>query len=86
MKCVLCGGELRHETVTFSYEDGEMHILVEHVPADVCSRCGERMYAPEVTDALLRLARQQSEHVRTVQIPVYDFSKAAAAQEGRASG
>lgn len=77
MKCIFCGGELRHEIVTFSYEDGEMYILVEHVPADVCSRCGERMYAPEVTDALLCLVRQQSEPVRMVQIPVYDFSQAA---------
>jgi YgiT-type zinc finger domain-containing protein len=51
MKCVWCGGELKHDSVTFSYEDYETYMLVEHVPADVCLQCGEKLSSPEVTDA-----------------------------------
>ena len=29
MKCVFCGGELQKDSVTFSYEDNEIYILVE---------------------------------------------------------
>ena len=75
MKCVFCGGELKHTTVTFSYEDHEPYILVEHVPADVCSKCGERLYSPEVTDTLLRFAKQQIKPSKMLQVPVYDFDE-----------
>ena len=34
MKCTFCGGELKKTTVTFSYEEDEIYILVEHVPAE----------------------------------------------------
>ncbi len=59
MNCAFCGGELKKSTVTFSYEEDETYILVEHVPAEVCAKCGERLYAPEVTDTLLQFANTQ---------------------------
>jgi hypothetical protein len=43
------------------------------VPADVCERCGEKMYAPEVTDELLKIARQQLKPARKIEVPVYEF-------------
>ena len=76
MKCVFCGGTLRQEDVTFSYDEDDMHILVEHVPAEVCTRCGEKLYAPEVTDALLQFAKQQFQPVKVIQVPVYEFAEA----------
>ncbi len=75
MKCVFCGGELQTNSVTFSYEENETYILVEHVPAEVCPQCGERLYTPEVTDALLQFTKQQIEPVRVIQVPVYEFTK-----------
>ncbi|MCP4403306.1 MAG: type II toxin-antitoxin system MqsA family antitoxin [bacterium] len=76
MKCVFCGGALKHETVTFHYEDDETYLLVEHVPADVCSHCGERLYAPEVTDALLNVRHERMKPTKVIQVPVYDFTDA----------
>lgn len=78
MKCAFCGGELKKKFVTFSYQDSESYILVEHVPAEVCSQCGERLYSPEVTDALLQFAKRQGEPVKLIEVPVYDFSEAVA--------
>jgi HTH-type transcriptional regulator / antitoxin MqsA len=77
MKCVFCGGELKHDTVTFHYEDDETYLLVEHVPADVCSHCGERLYSPDVTDALLNVRHERMKPTKVIQVPVYDFTDAA---------
>ena len=74
MKCVFCGGTLRKGLVTFSYEDEKSYMLIEHVPAEVCPLCGEKLYSPEVTDALLQVAKRQGEPVRVIQVPVYDFT------------
>jgi len=50
MSCVLCGGKIESREVTFVYdEDGEC-FLVENVPAEACTRCGEKTYSPQVTD------------------------------------
>ncbi len=75
MKCVFCNGELKKDFVTFSYEDGEKYILVEHVPAEVCQKCGEKLYMPEVTEALLQFAKQQTEPMKIIQVPVYEFTE-----------
>jgi HTH-type transcriptional regulator / antitoxin MqsA len=73
MKCVFCGGELQKESVRFSYEDDEKYMLVEHVPADVCQQCGERLYAPEVTDTLLEFAQHKATPTKVIEVPIYDF-------------
>jgi len=73
MQCTFCGGEAVKETVTFTYEEADKYIFIEHVPADVCERCGEKMYAPDVTDELLRIARKELEPARKIEVPVYDF-------------
>ncbi|KFN37756.1 hypothetical protein KN63_08365 [Smithella sp. F21] len=73
MRCPFCGGDAVKEIVTFTYEEENKYIFIEHVPADVCERCGEKMYAPEVTDELLNIARQQLKPARKIEVPVYEF-------------
>ena len=75
MNCTFCGGELRKTTVTFSYDEDEAYILVEHVPAEICLRCGEKLYTPEVTDALLQFAKQTVKPSKMIHVPVYDFTE-----------
>lgn len=77
-KCVFCGGLLKRETVTFHYDNDEMYMLVEQVPAEVCQQCGERLYTPEVIDALLRIARQKTEPIKILSVPVYNFVESLA--------
>ena len=73
MQCTFCGGRTVTEIVTFTYEENDKYIFIEHVPADVCERCGEKMYTPEVTDKLLRIAGRKLEPVKRIEVPVYDF-------------
>ena len=54
--CVLWR-ESEKKLTTFSYEEDDKYLIVENVPAEVCTKCGEKMYSPEVTDELLKFAR-----------------------------
>jgi len=74
MRCVFCGGETRKKCVTFSYEEEGKYFFVENVPAEVCERCGEKTYSPEVTDELLKFAKEQFAPVKKVEVPVFDFT------------
>jgi HTH-type transcriptional regulator / antitoxin MqsA len=74
MKCVFCGGTMVKRKVTFSYDDDEKHLIVEHVPAKVCKECGEKVYSPQVADELLRFANNEFEPVKRIEVPVYDFA------------
>ena len=76
MKCVFCSGETTKMTVTFSYEEGDKYFLVEHVPAEVCERCGEKTYSPDVTDELLKFAKNKFKPVKKLEVPVFDFAEA----------
>ncbi|OHB90036.1 MAG: hypothetical protein A3D13_00100 [Planctomycetes bacterium RIFCSPHIGHO2_02_FULL_40_12] len=73
MKCVFCGGKLKKENVTFTYEDEDKYLFVEDVPAEVCTSCGEKTYSPSVTDDLLRFARNEFQPARTIEVPIFNF-------------
>jgi len=45
-KCPVCGGELMHKQVEKLLRGGA-HTAVVRVPAEVCLRCGERLYSQE---------------------------------------
>ncbi len=60
--------------VTYTVEHGGKFYLVEHVPARVCARCGEKTFSPEVTDQLMRFAKNEFKPRRTIQVPVFDFA------------
>jgi HTH-type transcriptional regulator / antitoxin MqsA len=74
MKCGFCGGKTIKAEVTFTYEGEGRFLIVEHVPAAVCLRCGEKTYSPGVTDELLRFARAEDRPTRKIEVPVYDFA------------
>jgi len=75
MKCVFCGGKLKNESVTFTYEDGDKHLFVEDVPSEVCTRCGEKTYSPSVTDDLLKFVKNEFQPVRTIDVPIFNFAE-----------
>ncbi len=74
-KCVFCGGKVSEERVTFVHDEDDKYFFVEHVPAEVCIQCGERTYAPEVTDGILNFAKHRVKPVKTIEVPVFDFAE-----------
>lgn len=75
MKCVFCGSKTKKSKVTFVYEDEDKYLLVEGVPAEVCTKCGEKTYSPEVTDKLLEFAKNRFKPERIIKVPVFNFKE-----------
>jgi YgiT-type zinc finger domain-containing protein len=75
MKCAFCGGSVERKMVTFSYEEDDKYLFVENVPAEVCTKCGEKTYSPEVTDQLLRFAQDDVKPAKIIKVPVFDFAE-----------
>jgi YgiT-type zinc finger domain-containing protein len=74
-KCPFCGGELEERVVTHpqSYQ-GKVYIL-ENVPAEVCSQCGEMLLRPEVLEKMQQLVWSGVAPKRTTQVPIYDLAE-----------
>jgi YgiT-type zinc finger domain-containing protein len=79
VRCVFCGGKLENRRVNFTHEQNGKYLVVENVPAEVCTKCGEKVYSPEVTENLLSFARQEFKPVKKVMVPVFDFAQRARA-------
>jgi YgiT-type zinc finger domain-containing protein len=73
-KCVFCGGNAVSKKVTFVYESEDRFFFVKHVPAAVCTKCGEKTYAPKVTDKLLNYAKREIKPVKIEKVPVFNFA------------
>ena len=73
-RCTNSGGQTHHELVTFNYQEDDRFMLIENVPAEVCEKCGERTYTPEVTDALLNFAKKNSEPAKFIEVPVFNYA------------
>lgn len=77
--CEYCDGFLgdNKKLVTVYHHRGASHFIFEHVPAQVCSRCGERYFSAKVVREMDRLMLEQSPHSPTVSVPVIEFTLAA---------
>jgi HTH-type transcriptional regulator / antitoxin MqsA len=73
VNCLFCNRQLFSKNVTFVYEHGDDLFLIRDVPAEVCTACGERTYAPEITDEIMRFARRRFEPVQQIEVPVFDY-------------
>lgn len=74
-RCPFCGGELKRETVTYpqAYQ-GKIYIL-ENIPAEVCSQCGEVLLRPGVLEEMQQRIWSGETPNRTIPVPVYDLAE-----------
>lgn len=74
-RCAVCGGELRSTTITHEERRTNNLYLFQHVPAQVCSVCGEVWIEEATLQEIDRLIRE-GEPTRKVETPVYDLAVA----------
>lgn len=77
--CEYCDALLdgSEKLVTVYRHRGASHFIFEHVPAQVCSRCGERYFSANVVREMDRLMQAKPPHSSTVSVPVIEFTLAA---------
>ena len=73
--CHVCGStESREEFVDDVFHFNGKHVLVEHIPAKVCARCGEKTFSRETTEKIRQLVHGESEPVRAVSMDVFEYA------------
>jgi len=77
--CEYCDGSLdgREKLVRVYRHHGDSHFIFENVPAQVCSRCGERYFSAKVVREMDRLMKEPSVEAPRISVPVIAFNLAA---------
>ena len=69
--CQVCGGTAaRNEFVSEVLTVDGRRVLVEHIPAQVCERCGEPTFSRETTERVRRLVHE-ARPAKTVSLDVF---------------
>ena len=73
MKCSIngCPGEYEQREVVHTVRQGNRIIVIDHVPAEVCTICGDVLFTPETVRRIKQLRHTAAPPTRTV--PLYDF-------------
>ena len=74
MKCSFkgCPGEYEAKTIVHTARrDGKL-IVIDHVPAEVCSVCGDALLEPDTVRRIERLLQEKRNPAMTV--PLYEFA------------
>lgn len=77
VRCENCRGRLQRRVVTIDLRRGRTLVVVDHVPAFVCSQCGYKEFAPDVVDRLQRAVRLRGRSRRTVRVPILESDSVA---------
>ena len=73
MQCQVCRqGSTERSTTTITLERENTTLIFKHVPADVCSNCGEAYVDAETTANLLKIAEQEIQ--KGVQVDIREYA------------
>lgn len=72
-KCEYCGGALVDRRVVMHRMVKGRHVIIENVPAGVCSRCGTRFYAAGVLKSVEAAIHGRRKAEREVRVQVYSL-------------
>ena len=74
-KCHVCGSAAaKSEFVSEVLEVDGQRVLVNHIPAQVCTRCGEAAFSRETTERIRLLVHGAGRPVRTVPLDVFELA------------
>ncbi|GFE69964.1 hypothetical protein CFPU101_25740 [Chroococcus sp. FPU101] len=72
--CHFCGSEEAHQVlVDETFRINGKLVLVEKVPAEVCSRCGEVIFCAEMAEKVRILVQGQTEPTRAIKVDVFVY-------------
>ena len=65
MGCQVCGStEAKPKQVIEVFDIGGRRVLVESIPAQVCTRCGEATFSRETTERIRRMVHGEGKPVQ----------------------
>ena len=74
MKCSIvgCPGEYEERAIVHTVRHEGQIIVIDRVPAEVCSLCGDVLLRPETVRRIEELLRKRSRPARTA--PLYEYA------------
>ena len=69
--CEYCGGSIIEKRVTLHRKVKGNYVLIENVPAGVCTECGTRYYAANVLKLIEESLRGHRQAEREIVVQVY---------------
>jgi YgiT-type zinc finger domain-containing protein len=74
MKCSIqgCPGEYEERMIVHTVQPGGEVLVFDHVPAEVCSVCGDTLLAPNTIRHMEELLKEKIEPERMV--PLYEYA------------
>ena len=74
-KCHVCGStEYREEVVNEVFQIDGKPVLVEKIPAQVCTSCGEEIFSRETTEKVRLLVHGKAKPIKSVQVDVFAYA------------
>lgn len=70
-RCYFCKGKVEARRIRHVHEWGEQIYILENVPAEVCTQCGEQYFAPETVRRFDAIVEGGEKSRRKLQVPVY---------------
>jgi YgiT-type zinc finger domain-containing protein len=73
MKCSIegCSGQYQRRKITHTVRHKGRVVVIDHVPAEVCSVCGDVLLKPETVRRIETLLRTEAHPTSTV--PLYEY-------------
>lgn len=71
--CEYCDGSIVEKRVTLHRKARGQYVLIENVPASVCTQCGTRYYAANVLKTIEESLRGRRQAEREALVPVYSL-------------
>ena len=74
IKCSMtgCQGEYEERLIVHTVKHQGQIIVINDVPAEVCSICGDMLFTPETVRQIERLLQMKTHPAKTV--PLYEFA------------
>lgn len=73
--CPICGStSAKASFVSEVFTIDGRRALVEHIPAEVCGRCGEATFSAETADRVRRVVHGEGQPQGTITLDVYALS------------
>ncbi len=72
-RCEYCSGVIIEKKVNLSRKVRGKYVLIENVPAGVCTKCGTRYYAANVLKTIGETVRGRRKAQREVLVPLYSL-------------
>lgn len=73
-QCHVCGAkEAKEKYIDMMFQIDGRPVLVENIPAMVCTRCGEEIFSRETTESIRRMVQGEGKPVKSIPMDVYAF-------------